>query len=410
MESLKPRNKKEERTTLALMLLLMLLGYILIHDLLGGTLLCHSAWDSYTLQSLSWLEGRLDLGRNYDYLELAVYEGKYFVSFPPLPSVALLPFALVFGELTPNNLIVAVLAMASAALVYKLAVGARFSLHHSALLALFLVWGSNLMWMSTNGGVWFMAQSLNFLLLLLALLFARGSRRVLAYLMVAFAVGCRPFSVFAFLPLFVYFYDKDREKGRGFIRTAFMQWKAWLPVAAVALAYMWYNWARFKNPLEFGHDYLPEFIEAEKGQFHLAYLAENLYNIWLRPVALKLNLALSYPAFNGFLFYVANPFFLLLFAAGIRNLVGRSFNPTRAALLAAILFTMLALCVHKTFGGWQFGARYTVDMLPLALAYYLLSQRPGEGEPYLRAWEKAAAYFGILFNVYGALAMNFLHA
>ncbi|HOG01032.1 MAG TPA: hypothetical protein PKW29_07970 [Clostridia bacterium] len=410
MESLKPRDKKEERVTLALMLLLMLFGYVLIHDLLGGTLLAHSAWDSYTLQSLSWLEGRLDLGRNYDYLELAIYGGKYFVSFPPFPSAALLPFALVFGEHTPNNLLVALCAMASAALVYRFALRARFSPQHGALLALFLTWGGNLMWMSTNGGVWFMAQSLNFLLLLLALLFALKNRRVPAYLMVAFAVGCRPFSVFAFLPLFVYFYDRDRGEGRGFFRTALMQWKAWLPVAAVALAYMWYNWARFGNPLEFGHNHLPEFTEAQNGQFHLSYLAENLFNIWFRPVSLKLNLALDYPVFNGFLFYVANPFFLLLFAAAVRNLIRRSFSPARAALLAAMLFNMLALCIHKTFGGWQFGARYTVDMLPLALAYYLLSPRPGAGEPRLRAWEKAAAYFGILFNVYGALAMNFLYA
>ncbi|HWQ59309.1 MAG TPA: hypothetical protein VN540_09850 [Clostridia bacterium] len=410
MESLKPRDRKQERATLALMLLIMLLGYVLLHDLLGGTLFAHSSWDSYTLQSLAWLRGQLDLGRNYDYLELAIFEGKYFVSFPPFPSIVLLPFAALFGENTPNNLLVALLAMASAALVYRLACRARYAPNNAALLALFLVWGSNLMWMSTNGGVWFMAQSLNFLLLLLSLWCALGDRRLLAYLFVAFAVGCRPFSAFAFLPLFVYFYEKDREKGFGFLRAALMQWKAWLPVAAVALAYMWYNYARFGSPLEFGHNYLPEFTEAENGQFNFAYLAENLYNIWLRPVRLRLDLTLDYPAFNGFLFYVANPFFLLLFAALGRNVWKRSFRPARAALLIAMLCVMLALCAHKTFGGWQFGARYTVDMLPLALAYFLLSPRAGEGEPRLRNWEKAAAYFGILFNVYGALAMNFLYA
>lgn len=391
-------------------MLLMALGYLLLHDLFGGTLLVHSAWDSYTLQSLAWLRGEVSLGRNYDYLELAVYNGQYFVSFPPFPSVVMLPFAAIFGEGTPNNLLAALLAMASCALVYKLALKARFSPPDGALLSLLLIWGSNLMWMSTNGGVWFMAQSLNFFLLLLAISFAVRGKRALAYLLVAFAVGCRPFSAFAFLPLFAYFYMQDKEKGRGFLRTALMQWKAWLPVFAVAAAYMWYNWVRFDNPLEFGHNYLPEFTEAENGQFNLTYMAENLFNIWIRPVVLKLNLTLEYSVFNGFMFYVANPFFLLFFAAAFRNVKKRSASAVRVCLVAAMLFIMLALCVHKTFGGWQFGARYTVDMLPLALAYYLLSPRGGEGEPRLRAWEKAAAYFGILFNVYGALAMNFLYA
>ena len=43
-------------------------------------------YNSYALQTDSWLKGRLDLGQNYEWLELAIYQGKYFVSFPPFPS------------------------------------------------------------------------------------------------------------------------------------------------------------------------------------------------------------------------------------------------------------------------------------------------------------------------------------
>ena len=45
------------------------------------------------LQAQSWLEGRLDLGKDYPYLELAVFGGKYYVSFPPFPSYIMFPFA-----------------------------------------------------------------------------------------------------------------------------------------------------------------------------------------------------------------------------------------------------------------------------------------------------------------------------
>ena len=59
---------------------LMLLGYIFIHMLFGGTLLSYNCWDSYSLQAMSWLSGRLDMGKNYEWLELAVYNGKYYLS------------------------------------------------------------------------------------------------------------------------------------------------------------------------------------------------------------------------------------------------------------------------------------------------------------------------------------------
>lgn len=48
-------------------------------------------YNSYILQAQSWLEGRLDLGRDYPYLELAIFNNKYYVSFPPFPSYAMLP-------------------------------------------------------------------------------------------------------------------------------------------------------------------------------------------------------------------------------------------------------------------------------------------------------------------------------
>ena len=101
------------------MLALMAFGYLLLHDLLGGTLLSHSAWDSYTLQAMAWRRGSLSLGQNYPWLELAVYQGEYYVSFPPFPSVVLLPFTFLFGENTPNNLIIAIVTMATAALAYR---------------------------------------------------------------------------------------------------------------------------------------------------------------------------------------------------------------------------------------------------------------------------------------------------
>ena len=92
---------------LPLLLILMAIGYLLIHDLAGGTLFSHDPHDSYTLQAQAWLDGKayLETGADYTWLELAIYNGQYFVSFPPVPSVVMLPFVLLFGGDTPLSLI-----------------------------------------------------------------------------------------------------------------------------------------------------------------------------------------------------------------------------------------------------------------------------------------------------------------
>lgn len=397
--------KRERRAYMLGMLALMLLIYVLLHDLLGGTLLAHSQWDSYTLQALAWRRGELGLGRDYPWLELAVYGGNWYVSFPPLPSLIMLPLTFLFGESTPNNLVVLLYAMATAAAAYFCLCRLGTRPASAAFLSLFYVMGCNMMWMSTSGGVWFQAQALNMLLLTLCIPAALNGNPALAYGLAALAVGCRPFSACAFLPLLLYFYQAERAKGRSPLQALLGQLPSLLPAALIGGSYMWYNWARFGSLLEFGHNYLPEFTQAEKGQFHLSYLLQNLKNILLRPVALAPGGRLSFPYFDGFLFYIANPLYIPLAIRAICDIRNRRMNGLRLCLILAILLELLLLCSHKTFGGWQFGARYTVDMLPMALAYLLLG---GPWEP--RFYEKAIGLFAIAFNLYGALAMTFLYA
>lgn len=168
--------------------------------------------------------------------------------------------------------------------------------------------------------------------------------------------------------------------------------------ALVAFALGWYNWARFGNPLEFGHNFLPEFMREENGQFHLEYFWPNLKNL-LRPVLLTETLDLSFPTFNGFLPFLANPLLLLWLLALIVR--GRKKQLDRAddILVGCYLLTVVVLCLHRTLGGWQFGARYLVDPFPFCLLFF--ARRNWEAGPAARGLLLAA----ILFNFYGAVYM-----
>ncbi len=378
----------------------MCAGYILIYDLLGGTLFAYNDWDSYTLQALAWRNGKLHLDEGYSWLELAYYNGEYYVSFPPVPSIVMLPLTFVFDEV-PSNFVMVCYAIACVALAFRIMERRGYAPGQCVFWAVVLVMGSNMMWMSTIGGVWFLAQGLNMLLCLGAVLCAMTDKRISAYALLALAVGCRPFSVlYFFLMMFIFIKQDLAEKGMS--KALLNQLKYCIIPAVIAAAYLLYNYARFDNPLEFGHNYLPEFTGEGNEQFAMRYLPGNLYNLFLRPVTFQ-DGRLSIPQFNGFMFYIANPFYLIWFGAIVRDIIKKTMTTEKLIIIGLVAANIIALCLHRTLGGWQFGARYTVDMLPFAFMYVVM----GEKRRFIR-WEYGVGMFAVVFNLYGAVYMTFM--
>lgn len=374
---------------------LIFVGYILIHDLTGESLLEHNVYDSYSLQALSWLRGEMALPEDYSWLELAVYKGSYYVSFPPVPSVFLFPLVVLFGADTPSNLVLAVVTMASVAFCYECFRHQGTGQRSAMFWAVFYVMGSNMLWMSTKGGVWFLAQGFNLMLCTAAVWAYLAKRDVPAMLLTALAVGCRPFSVFFCGVLLVLIWSRQVQE-HGVRQASIQTAKTLVLPAAVAAGMLIYNYARFDNPFEFGHNYLPEFMEAEEGQFSLTYIGQNAHNLFLIPVQLNSQLGVEIPSFDGFMFFVANPLFIVYFVLLIRDAVQRTFSRANLIVLIGFAANLFLLMMHKTLGGWQFGARYTVDLLPYALFTLLEDRvaRPNKAELLLGAG-------AVLFNVYG---------
>lgn len=393
---------KSRYAPLAGILFCLALSLLLYHSLAGGTLLSRNFYDSYSLQAENWLAGRnyIANGEDYTWLELAIYNGRYYQSFPPVPAVFMLPFVALFGSAAavPSNLIMLFVALLCAAGVYACCLNAGAAPVTAAFFTLFISFGSNTYWLSTSGGVWFMAQMLGLCLAFWGLFFAQRGGRVLPSLLFALAVGCRPFYAVLLAVWFLWQLRADHSP-RAIVSAA-------APAFVVAAVMMAYNYARFGSVTEFGHNYLPEFMAAEHGQFSLAYLLPNLANL-LRPVTLDNTLQLHFEIFNGFLFIIANPLFLLAFARGIRLLrqpeprVPSPALPNHgAAILLCCLLIVVLTALHRTMGGWQFGTRYLVDLFPWVLVWFLA--RPG-WKPGTAAWTLCGA--AMLFNLYGAVYM-----
>ena len=324
-------------------------------------------YNTYALQVDAWLHGRLDLGQDYPWLELAIYDGKYYASFPPFPSYVLLPFAACFGKDTPDHWIAlafAALAVRYAAALYREICGERGAL----LWVLFLVLGTGYPFIAVNGYVWFFAQSMCFALSLMALTYAVRGAGGLALTLWACAVGCRPTAVL-FLPVLLALLRRAwRAENPAQGLRVFLRRKLYWCAGPVLLAasYMALNFLRFGNVFEFGHNYLPEFVRAPQGQFSLSYIPENLSNLFRLPQWKGEGLPLEFPLTNGMALWLVNPMLLAIAAAwGWTVWKKRREAPFLLwALPSLSLICLFVLCSHRTLGGWQFGNRYLLDLMP----------------------------------------------
>jgi hypothetical protein len=395
-------NDKRERFTYHFFIAaaLLLCAYIALYGVMGQDPLSHSNYDSYTRQAQSWWMGRADLPENVSWLEIAEFGGRYYVSFPPFPSVVqflLYPF---FGLDTPDNLVNTLFGLGAFALVYRYFMRRGQSGLAAALIALLMTLGSNLFYLSVTGWVWFSAQTQGFFFSALAV-FLMDSRRkaawALAFLSLACAVLCRPLNA-VYIPLLVYLLYRNLSDGRGAARTLVRCLPYLLPLAAMGLLAGAYNHARFGSVLEFGHNYLPEF-QAEK-QFSIAYLPANFLEILKLPGAGDT----FWPRFNGTLFFLVNPAYALTAVSLARGRFGAKKLIYTLCLVAHIA---LMLC-HRTMGGWQFGSRYMADMLPFMLivvgddtAY--ARQRGSASAKKVLILPAALAALGAAVNVWGAV-------
>ncbi len=288
--------------------------------LAGPRLAGPSPHDHYARQASAWLEGRLDLPsapphRNdwASWHEVTLKDGRvlrgvwrtprrlgesarlktldgrtvlvspadrrsvrtrWFVSFPPMPSLLMLPLVAAFGTHVNDVLLTLLLAAFNAVLMFRLlrvyaAAGLSGRSHvDDRLLTLVFAFGTAHAWCAVLGQVWFTGLIVGVTCGLLFLLAVETGRPWSAGLALAAAMATRPHLALLglYLPL--------RRGGRPGILL-----RASLPplIAAVGLAL--YNHARFERVAEFGHTYLAagglEHI-ARHGLFNGAYLARNL--------------------------------------------------------------------------------------------------------------------------------------
>ncbi len=406
----------------------------------------HDVYDTYTKQALAWHRGEAKLDKDYPYLELAKYPNEngveeYYVSFPMVPSVVMYFFTFGGNENTPNNLITVLYQLGAFAFAFLLCRRFRCSLSMSFVGAALVCLSSSAFFLSMAGSVWFQAQLFSLFLTMAAFfsLFASGPHKKtewhISLFLLALAVGCRPMQVFYF-PFFLYIILRENKY------QIKKMWSYLIAPGAVACVYMWYNYIRFGNILEFGRSYLPEFTRNQEPQFSFDYIKNNIAQIITKKPEMPLDQWIKDNPF-GFCFYIANCIFIVLLIACIVKLISstsayalKKGHLPQSRFFAALsdsektalqtdpqtalsryhsngidlAILLITICIHffvflmfRTVGAWQFGARYSVDIIPAVLACILMLDTKLLRRPNLPVIMICTA--GMLFNIYGGILL-----
>ncbi len=360
----------------------------------GGTFAGSSTYNSYTLQALAWRRGSLSLGMDYPHLELAVYQGDWYVSFPPVPSVPLYFLTFLFGANTPDALLIKIYALIALFSVYSALIHRKWNGWAAAFTALMITLGGSMLPLISDGAVWYQAQVMAFMLTTASIALMMRGKMTPALFLYALAVGCRPFNV-CYGPLMMgIWYLRQRDSSFGRIRRR-LGMGIFLGLC-VAACYAIYNFARFGEVFEFGHNYLPEFTRSAYGQFSLNHLSENAKRFLFGLPFYKTVSGWEFERF-GCSIFLGNPMLLLMVVWYLIDLVCRRTNLSKHLIMLTFAVHLFLLLLHRTGGGYQLGARYAVDLVPYSLLYLCV----GRYRKPVRWWEGTLLAAGFVMMIIG---------
>jgi hypothetical protein len=360
--------------------------------------------DAFVPLADAFLHGRLYVAEPMPWIEhVDRAAGGWYVPYPPMPAITVLPFVAVFGAGFDQGIAAALVGGLNVALLWTLLgkIGVA-TLPRNALTVAFAV-GSVHWWAAGLGTSWLFAGINGVFYALLTMWLALDRRwPLLAGILLGCAAASR-LPVGLTLPLYLALFAGLAAPPRlrwpdraGFRAAALFLAGLAVPMALVAL----YNMSRFGGAFDFGYEKIGGVLTEpwyREGILSLSYIPRHVEAIFFRGFDFVEGVFPYFrPNWMGLALTFSTPIYFWLV-----NLRRR--DPLVVYGLVAIALALLPIITHGNVGEAQFGYRFSLDVAPLLflLLGVVFRARISRGA-------LLAIIVGVLANAYGVWAITVL--
>ena len=346
-------------------------------------------FDYFVRLADAFLHGRTYLTDAPSWLnELIPKDGVWYVAYPPMPAIALMPFVAVFGTGFHQQIASCLFGGISVGLMWLVLGHFRLSSISRLMLTAVFGFGTVLWFSSETGSAWLLSQSTAVMFATAALLPALNHRQpLLAGLLLGCATIARlPVGLTApfYLALLLELEWPPRIPANRWAAvsvTIFFAIGLFLPEAFNSL----YNLVRWGTPIDQGYVLIPGVLQdpiyRDHGILSVYYIPRQLYAIFFRSWNFVEQAPYLKPSWYGLSLFLTTPLLVWLVRARIQD---------RRVVYAAIGIglALIPIITHGNVGLTQFGYRFSLDVQPLLFVVLATVFERGVSK---LAWTAAAA-------------------
>jgi len=386
-------------------------GTVLLMVLTAGVYLLsadgdRNDFDYFVRLADAFLHGRLYLLEAPSWLnELVPGGGGWYVVYPPVPAVLLMPFVAVFGLEFPQQVASCLFGAISVGLVWLILGRFALRLPQRLILTLVFAFGTVLWYVAETGSAWYIGHASAVMFSAAAVLLALDRRWPLAvglFLGLAaisrlpVALGCVGVLMLILRIGWPLRLPEDR-------RAAVRQTIAFgAGMAIPVLGYFAYNWARWGTLMDEGYTKIPGVLEDpiyEKfGIFAIQYIPRHLHAIFLRSWNFVDDPPFFQPSWWGLGLFLTTPLLVWLVRARLQD-------PRVLGSVVATALIAIPIVTHGNVGIAQFGYRFSLDVQVFLLVVLAAVFERGMSR---LAWIAALASIAICAYAIWAISIEFV--
>ncbi len=349
-------------------------------------------FNHFSRLSDAFLRGNLFVSAEAPWLEQVPIDSSHFyVPYPPMPSILLVPFRLIFKNSFPQDFLGYILAALAAVYMVKISQLIKRDLKLAVWTGILTAFGTIVWFMSSVSSSWYLGQICGYFFITAAIYESLSKKREF---LIGILIGAAYLSRIELIVSLPFFLILNREGG----------WlKNFAKIAAGILPFIlfnfYYNFARFGVIWDKAYTLIPGVTTESwynKGVLNLSYIPQHLEIIFAALPGYKNEFPYIKPGLGGLAIWFTTPAFVYSLGANIKERVIQ-FSWIAIILISLVIFS------HGTTGFAQFGYRFAVDFYP----FLLLLTVKGLAKTGVRWHHWLLLTLSFLVNLWGVLLNRF---